>query len=69
MTTIGYGDITPVNIRERTLMIVIALFSCCIFGYAIGNIGEIFGSISKKSNQYRLDINGLKKYLRIKGYS
>lgn len=50
MTTIGYGDITPVNIRERTLMIVIALFSCCIFGYAIGNIGEIFGSISKKSN-------------------
>jgi hypothetical protein len=39
MTTIGYGDIHPVNVIEKAFMIVISLISCSIFAFAFSQIG------------------------------
>lgn len=39
MTTIGYGDITPVNLTERLYCIIMTLLSSAIFAYSINSIG------------------------------
>lgn len=67
MTTIGYGDITPKNLRERIFTIGMAVVACGIFGYSLGNISNIFAEWSRRSYQFRTDMNNLKKYMRIKG--
>lgn len=37
MTTIGYGDVTPVNNLEKIYVIMATLISCGIFGYAMNS--------------------------------
>lgn len=39
MTTIGYGDITPVNVSERVFVIFVTFFATGVFAYSINNIG------------------------------
>jgi uncharacterized membrane protein YiaA len=41
MTTIGYGDITPQNLRETKFAIGIILVCVGVFAYSINNIGKI----------------------------
>lgn len=42
MATIGYGDITPVNLTERIYVIVMTMISSAMFGYTVNSIGSIF---------------------------
>jgi hypothetical protein len=42
MITVGFGDITPVTSRERVYVIIMTLFSCFLFGYAVNTVGSIF---------------------------
>ncbi|CAD8107337.1 unnamed protein product [Paramecium sonneborni] len=67
MTTIGYGDITPQNLRERVFAVGMALSAVGVFGYSIGNINSIYAEWSRQSFQVRTDMNNLKKFIRIKG--
>lgn len=46
ITTVGYGDITPVQIRERALLIFMFLCSSIILGYIIGTIASILSEMS-----------------------
>ncbi|CAD8205555.1 unnamed protein product [Paramecium pentaurelia] len=69
MTTIGYGDIAPQNMIEKTFLIFVAIFSCCTFGYSINCIGQTIGQLQSKNHQIRVDMNDLKQYLRIRGYN
>ena len=41
MTTLGYGDIIPVNVNEKIFVIVIAIIASCIYAYSINSIGNI----------------------------
>ncbi|CAD8197192.1 unnamed protein product [Paramecium octaurelia] len=67
MTTIGYGDITPQNLRERVFAVGMALSAVGVFGYSIGNINTIYAEWNRRSFQVRTDMNNLKKFIRIKG--
>jgi hypothetical protein len=49
MTTIGYGDVIPTNLRERVFTICMAVCAVGIFGYSLGNINSIYAEWSKKS--------------------
>jgi hypothetical protein len=42
MTTVGFGDIVPVNSMEYIYVICIALVSSFIFAYTVNKIGGIF---------------------------
>ncbi|CAD8137902.1 unnamed protein product [Paramecium pentaurelia] len=67
MTTIGYGDITPQNLRERIFTIGMTVAAVGIFGYSIGNINNIYADWSRKTYEFRQNMNDLKKYMRLKG--
>jgi len=41
MTTVGYGDIVPVNEMEHIICIVIMLFACGIFAYILNTLTSI----------------------------
>ena len=48
MTTIGYGDVIPVNPKEKIFVICIALISSVIFAYSMNNIGEILKDLGSR---------------------
>ncbi|CAD8060849.1 unnamed protein product [Paramecium primaurelia] len=64
MTTIGYGDITPVNLTERLFCIIMTLISTATFAYSVNSIGQIFKDMSKQSTQFKTNMNSLNKYLK-----
>lgn len=41
MATVGYGDITPTNNRERLFTNGIMLISCGVFGFTLNSIGIV----------------------------
>lgn len=42
MVTVGYGDISPKTSREKLYVVIMTIFSCGLFGYALNTIGSIF---------------------------
>ena len=47
MTTIGYGDITPVNTTERLFVIFVTFVSTFFLSYSVNSIGSILTDLSK----------------------
>ncbi|CAK82656.1 unnamed protein product (macronuclear) [Paramecium tetraurelia] len=69
MTTIGYGDITPVNLTERIFVIFMTMISSATFAYTVNNIGGIFQDFSKQSVQLKNNMNQLNRFLRSQNVS
>lgn len=42
MSTIGYGDISPVTNYEKIYGIITTLVSCGVFAFCVNMIGSIF---------------------------
>ncbi len=47
LTTIGYGDLFPVNMYEYTLMIFIMLVGIAMFSYVIGAVHSAMASLDE----------------------
>jgi hypothetical protein len=47
ITSVGYGDIVPVNTSERILNIIIVLFGASIFGFMIANVTSVMDGFNK----------------------
>jgi len=62
MTTVGYGDFTPVTFNEKLFQILIMMISTCIFAYIIGSVGNII------SYNYDLETDFQSKILIINNY-
>lgn len=43
--TVGYGDITPMNLEERIYTIVAMMLGSTMFGYIIGSIASLAGAV------------------------
>jgi hypothetical protein len=41
MTTVGFGDITPVNSDEKIFCIFMMLLSCGVFAYTMNTMGNV----------------------------
>lgn len=54
LTTVGYGDIVPVNYQERILSIAVFVIGATVFGYIIGKIGNVVGSMTFSEISERL---------------
>lgn len=61
MITVGFGDITPISVKEKIYVIFMTIISCGVFAYAVNTVGQIFSEIANK----QADFNK-KRYLIMK---
>lgn len=46
MVTVGFGDIHPVNVYEKSFVIGMTIISCGVFAYCVNSISSIFSQLS-----------------------
>ena len=64
MTTIGYGDISPVSTTERIFSIIALICSSFTFGFIIGNIGSIVEKQVEKEKARRETMAQLNYFMK-----
>jgi hypothetical protein len=62
-STIGYGDITPMNVPQIAYTILIEVIGVGMFGYMIGNIASLLANLDIARSKYQEKINRLNLYL------
>ena len=63
MTTIGYGDFSPLTPVEVGITIVVQLFGAVLFGWIIGNIATVVADFNQYETAYKLRLESIKTYL------
>lgn len=61
--TIGYGDITPVNVPQIAYTILIEIIGVGMFGYMIGNIASLLANMDIARSKYQEKINRLNLFM------
>ena len=61
-TTVGYGDITPVNNSQHIYSILVMLVGVGVYGYLIGNVANILSKRDPAKAQYFKNIESLKAF-------
>jgi len=46
MTTVGYGDVTPMNDEERVYFSIIMIIGATVFGFIVGNVSKLAHQIN-----------------------
>jgi voltage-gated potassium channel len=64
LTTIGYGDITPVGRNQTLYVILIELFGAAMYGLVIGNIAGLIANIDVAKAQYREKLDRINAFLK-----
>ncbi|KAL4466103.1 hypothetical protein ABPG74_004340 [Tetrahymena malaccensis] len=64
--TIGYGDITPRTIVERTYVILFAFVGCGLFAYSINVIGEQVREIGREKSIFKRKSAKLNKFMHMR---
>lgn len=67
MTTIGYGDVSPLTSIEALITVVVEVAGASIFGYMIGNIASVIADFDKFSSVQKERMEEIKSYLTFKG--
>ncbi len=63
MITVGYGDIAPVSANERVCVMVCMLFSCVMFAYIVGSIGNLITRSSELADRLRTQMVNINRFL------
>jgi len=63
MTTVGYGDITPVLDREYLFASFVMLVGASFYAYIIGNIASLVGQLNASKAQYQQRAQSVTNYL------
>lgn len=64
MTTVGYGDLSPVNTDEKLFGIIFFLLSIVAFSGVVGSVGEVLHAFQNASAGKRSQLSELKQYMR-----
>eukprot|EP01029_Cantina_marsupialis_P017203 TRINITY_DN3860_c0_g1_i2.p1 TRINITY_DN3860_c0_g1~~TRINITY_DN3860_c0_g1_i2.p1 ORF type:complete len:501 (+),score=91.30 TRINITY_DN3860_c0_g1_i2:108-1610(+) len=64
MTTIGYGDLTPVTSIERVYVMINMLFGAFLFAWVVGNMTSIVSNLDTRSRIYRQKMDALGVYMK-----
>ena len=63
LTTVGYGDITPVNDAERVFATFSMVVGSLLFAYIVGDVGALFGTLDRQSALVEEKMDSVKEYL------
>lgn len=64
MTTVGYGDITPIRAAEYVLAIFVMLLGASIFAFIVGNIASLFSNLDSAKVSHWNRLEAVTQYLR-----
>lgn len=64
LTTVGYGDVTPVNDQQTLYAIVVMILGVGVYAYIIGNIATILTNIDPARSRYLNAIDRLGAFVR-----
>lgn len=64
MTTVGYGDISPVSKSEKIFGVFFFLVSIITFSGVVGSVGEVFASFGEQTATMRSELAQLTQYMR-----
>ncbi|MCB0282506.1 MAG: cyclic nucleotide-binding domain-containing protein [Calditrichae bacterium] len=64
LTTVGYGDIVPINNAETAYSMLVMLFGVGIYGYVIGNIANILSKRDPAKVAFQKNMDNLKAFVR-----
>ncbi len=63
LTTIGYGDIVPIEPAQTVFVIFIELLGAAMYGMIIGNIANLIANIDVAKTQYREKLDKINAFL------
>lgn len=59
MLTVGYGDISPVNIAEILTILATQLIGIATFAYAVNKIGICLSNITERTQKLQKDLGNV----------
>ncbi len=62
LTTVGYGDITPITLPQTIYTMVVMLFGVAVYGYVIGNISTLLVNTDEAKARYVSKIEELNAF-------
>ncbi|EGB06271.1 hypothetical protein AURANDRAFT_29384 [Aureococcus anophagefferens] len=63
MTTVGYGDLTPVSTKEHWYAIFVMLFGSILFGYIFGLMASLVASMDVTMAAFRMKVDSVQRFL------
>lgn len=63
LSTVGYGDIVPVDTEGRMVVIVVMILGATVFGYIVANVSSLMGSLDVTSTRMNERIAEVTEYL------
>jgi voltage-gated potassium channel Kch len=63
MTTVGYGDITPVRNIEIVITMGVAFLGASSYAFIIGNLASIFSNMNEAEIKYKDKVQAVNQYL------
>ncbi len=67
LTTVGYGDITPITNAEMLYAILVEIFGIGTYGYIIGNVANILVNLDPAKARFRDNMQKLGAFMNAKG--
>lgn len=64
MTTVGYGDITPINPYEKIFAIIIMVLACGVFSYTMSMMGVVLQQVDEYSTEFKNSMNKVSHHLK-----
>ncbi len=66
LTTVGYGDITPISATQKIYTMFVMFFGVAVYGYVIGNISTLLASTDLAKTNYVNKIEELNTFFEDK---
>jgi ABC-type polysaccharide/polyol phosphate export permease len=65
ITTTGYGDIKPTNLKEMIYAMCLMLVSCVIYGYCVGVLGHLMEQSDIIVRELKMTATHVAQYLKV----
>lgn len=66
ITTVGYGDISPVTDLQKILTMIAMFLGVAVYGYVIGNVASLLSNIDKTKASFLKQMEDVNSYLSYK---